>query len=113
MTFSLKNYLLLSAVGATALCSCSNEDFDGLGADAEARMVEMTVTLAKGDVDDDMSGSRTTLVENGGDLTCLWEESDQVLIATADGTPAGVLLAIPLESVFLKVWVFCKAPGFV
>lgn len=91
MTFSLKNYLLLSAVGATALCSCSNEDFDGLGADAEARMVEMTVTLAKGDVDDDMSGSRTTLEENGGDLTCLWEESDRVLIATADGTPAGVL----------------------
>lgn len=91
MTFSLKNYLLLSAVGATALCSCSNEDFDGFGSDAEARMVEMTVTLAKGDVDDDMSGSRTTLVENGGDLTCLWEANDRVLIATADGKAAGVL----------------------
>ena len=71
MTFSLKNYLLLSAVGASALCSCSNEDFDGFGSDAEARMVEMTVTLAKGGLDDDLNGSRTTLVENGGDLTCL------------------------------------------
>ncbi len=91
MTFSLKNYLLLSAVGASALCSCSNEDFDGFGSDAEARMVEMTVTLAKGGLDDDLNGSRTTLVENGGDLTCLWDENDRVLIATADGTPAGVL----------------------
>lgn len=54
-------------------------------------MVEMTVTLAKGGLDDDLNGSRTTLVENGGDLTCLWDENDRVLIATADGTPAGVL----------------------
>lgn len=83
---AMKKNIYFSAFAASLLAmgftSCSNEDFAGV--QQENGTVRMTVGISKADLID--GETRTSLSENSkGDLDCVWEADDRIMVSSTDG----------------------------
>lgn len=85
-------FTALATVLPLGLSSCSNDDLDSPG----GRSASMTLTVAKGDIDN----TRTQLREENGSLVASWtagENPDRLLVADASGRRLGYLTLTSID----------------
>lgn len=81
-----RNYLLgagAAALFAAGFASCASDDF---GSADSQRKVKLSVNISR-----DYDATRSTLTEVDGNLNCVWESTDQVLVTDNKGNKLGVL----------------------
>lgn len=75
------------------LTSCTNEEVADFGKEVDGHDVMLTVAIDKGDFN---SETRVSYQEDTyGDLSCFWEENDQIIVSDITGTVKGIMRIVP------------------